>query len=190
MSVDDHRHEKSGGRVDIDWNDPFVGRKVLANILLAIRILPDGLERITLSALEALEFGERAFLFEPVKTGSKRDWTELRLQLRAIEMVAYRHELGLRKSEAQRIVGAALSASPHTLRSWEQRLKNEFGSLEIERRIAIARNHASWVAHAREKASRGIIVPEEESIGHRAAYDDDALRRLSADWRAALRRDA
>src|SRR5262249_8781623 len=126
-------------------------------------------------------------LFERVKAGNKRDLTQLHLQLRAIEMVAYRKGLGQKKEVALDIVGKALGVSPNTLRAWERRLKAAFGHLQIERRVAMTRNDASWIADAREKALRGVLAPEGETEVHQAEYDDRALLRLQGDWRRALR---
>jgi hypothetical protein len=68
-----------------------------------------------IEGLEALDYGEVQPLFAPLNTGRKRDLTLLRLQLRALAMVAYRRRLGMTKEKALAEVADVLSQSPNRL---------------------------------------------------------------------------
>ena len=184
--VDDHIHEKTGGVHSVrDEGGPFFARKCLVNLLRANPgAMPSWLRHKTIEALEALDYGEVQPMLAPINTGRKRDLTLLRFMLQALALVAYRRKLGLTKEKALEQVGDALAVSPHTLLSWESRLRNEFGRLEVDRTINLAQNHASWVAAARKKARRGEEIEDTEV--HEAGYDDAALMDLGKRYKAAL----
>jgi hypothetical protein len=146
--------------------------------------MPNWLVQKAIAGLEALDFGEVQPLFAPLSSGRKRDLTLLKLQLRAIAMVEYRRPLGLSKEKALAVVSDALNVSPHTLLSWEQRLKKEFGELKVKNEISIARNHASWVLHEQEKKFRGEPAGDIEI--HEVQYNDAALIELAKKYRVAL----
>lgn len=184
--VDNHTHEKAGAVLSMsDEGDPFFARKCLVNLLRANPgAMPSGLRYKTIESLEALDYGEVQPMLAPVNTGRKRDLTLLRLQLQALALVAYRRKLGLTKEKAVEQVADVLHSSPHTLLSWESRLRNEFGRLEVDRTINIAENHASWVAAARKRARQG--GESEDTDFHEAGYDDAALTELGKKYKAAL----
>lgn len=186
-AVDRHHHEKEGGILPFkDENDALVARRCLVNLLRSNPgAMPTWLAQKAIDGLEALDYGEVQPLFAPVNSGRKRDLTMLKLQLRAIAMVAYRRGLGLSKEKALAEVGGALNQSPHTLLSWEARLKNEFGPLEVARTVSFAQNHASWIAHERKKKLRG--EPTEENEVHESQYNDAALVELVKKYQAALK---
>jgi hypothetical protein len=147
--------------------------------------MPSWLQYKIIEGLEALEYGEVQPIFAPLSTGRKRDLTLLRLQLRALAMVAYRRKLGSTRDQALDDVANALGQSPHTLISWRDRLKNAFGSLEVDRTINFAENHASWVADARKKRLRGEDA--DDTTVHEEQYNDVALTELGKTYQAALR---
>jgi transcriptional regulator with XRE-family HTH domain len=185
--VDSHAHEKTGGVRSHDDDDggAFVARKSLVNLLRANPgAMPSWLRHKTIEGLEALDYGEVQPMFAPISTGRKRDLTLLRYQLQALALVAYRRKLGLKKEKSLEQVADALGISPHTLLSWETRLRNEFGRLQVDRTISFAENHASWVAAARKKARRGEEAEDTEV--HEAGYDDVALMKLGKKYKAAL----
>ena len=69
-------------------------------------MFPHWLNHSLRTALRALDFGEMSPLLEPIKVGKKRDLTQLRLQLIAVSMVAYRQGLGMkRKRRASTLPG-------------------------------------------------------------------------------------
>jgi hypothetical protein len=182
--VDSHVHEKSGGSMS-GACDPLAARRSMINFLRANPgAVPGWLQRQTIEAFEALDYGEVQLMVTPVNTGRKRDLTMLRLQLRAVALVAYRRKLGLTKVKALEQVSDALAISRHTLSSWESRLRDEFGRLEVDRTISFAENHASWVAAARKRIRRGEGPEDVES--HEALYDDEALMDLAKNFKAAL----
>jgi hypothetical protein len=184
-SVDSHDHEKTGGVLtSSEGIEPFFARKCLVNVLRANPgAMPGWLRDKTIEGLEALDYGEVQPIFAPINEGRKRDLTELRLQLQALAMVAYRRKLGLTKEKALEQVAYALSKSPNTILSWETRLRNEFGRLEVDRTLTFAENHASYVAAARKNALRG--EPVEDTETHETMYDDAALRELNDRFKAA-----
>jgi transcriptional regulator with XRE-family HTH domain len=184
--VDSHAHERAGAvRSQSDDGGPLLARKCLVNILRANPgAMPSWLQRKTIESLEALDYGEVQPMLAPANTGRKRDLTLLRFQLQALALVAYRRKLGLTRGKALEQVADALGVSHHTLLSWETRLRNEFGRLEVDRTINFAENAASWVDDARKKERRGE-EPADTEI-HEAGYDDAALIELGKKYRAAL----
>jgi hypothetical protein len=76
--------------------------------------------------LEALEFGEVHPIFEKISAGAKRDLTERRLMLRAIEMVQFRQTAyDMKKQPAQEEVATAMGVGQETVKSWDLRLRGE-----------------------------------------------------------------
>lgn len=184
--VDDHTHEKVGAKLKIrDPGESEIARRAIINLLRANPgAMPSWLQYKVIEGLEALDYGEVQPLFAPLNTGRKRDLTVLRLQLRALAMVAYRRRLGMTKEKALAEVADVLSQSPNTLASWENRLKAEFGVLEVERTFSFAENHASWVEDARKRRLRGEEATDTEV--HEVGYNDAALIDLGRAYKAAL----
>jgi hypothetical protein len=98
--------------------------------------------------------------------------------------VEYRRGLGFSKEKAVALVSDALNVSPHTLLSWEPRLRKEFGELKVKNEIITARNHASWVLHEQGKKLRG--EPAGDVKIHEVQYNDAALIELARKYRVAL----
>jgi hypothetical protein len=88
------------------------------------------------------------------------------------------------KKDAVADVAGVLGVGENTLLSWESRLRNEFGHLEVDRTIAFAANHASWVVDARKRRLQGEGLHDTEL--HEANYDDEALIELGKKYKAAL----
>jgi hypothetical protein len=185
--VDSHVHEKTGAVVSLkDDGNAETARKCLINLLRANPgAIPGWLQYKTIESLEALDYGEVQPMLAPLSTGRKRDLTILRLQLSAIGMVAYRHKLGRLKKDAVAEVAGVLNVGSNTLRSWETRLRSEFGRLEVDRTISFAENHASWINDARKRRLRGAVVDNDTEI-HEANYNDEALIDLGKRYKAAL----
>jgi DNA-binding transcriptional regulator YiaG len=139
---DDHRHEWHGrnwaGR-EGDRIDPIVGRKWLMNL---IRSNPGffnlELRLMALTALEACDYGEIQPMLMATKKGRKVNLSILHLQLRAIRLVHGREARGIKKFKALEEVARAFCVSVNTVRSWERRLRTEFGPIEIAHRPATA----------------------------------------------------
>jgi hypothetical protein len=139
---DDHRHEWYGrnwvGR-DGAPIDPIVARKWLMNLVSANPgIFNLELRWMTLWALQACDYGETLPMLRATKKGRKVNWTILQLQLRAVEHVKYREARGIKKFKAQEEVAGAFGVSVNTLRTWETRLRSEFGHIEVAGRLAVA----------------------------------------------------
>jgi hypothetical protein len=143
---DDHRHEWIGrnwvGR-ETDPIEPFepiepiVARKWLMNLVSANPgIFNLQLTWMTLWALKACDYGEILPMLSATKKGRKVNWTILQLQLRAVEAVKSREARGVKKFKAQQEVAEAFGVSVDTVRSWEMRLRDELGQIEVASRLA------------------------------------------------------
>jgi hypothetical protein len=91
------------------------------------------------------------------------DWTILQLRLRAIECVYYRVAQGTKKYVAEEEVAKAFGRDVTTIRSWERRLKADFGDAEVAERLEFARNDAVRLPNA-----------EDGDVWHRR-YDKEGL---------------
>jgi hypothetical protein len=141
---DHHRVEWQGrnwiGRLGGGPIDPIVARKWLMKLVQGLfSIFNLELMLMTLSALEACDYGEIQPLLGATKKGRKVNWTILQLQLRAIGLVSYRQGRGIRKLKALQEAAEAFGVSVDTLRAWETRLRTEFGSTEVSKRLAGAK---------------------------------------------------
>ena len=152
--VDTHEHERIGALTKIEGSDNAqVARKILRNILLADNTLmvdrqgvfPHWLNYRLRTALRALDFGEMSPLLEPIKVGKKRNLTQLRLQLIAVSMVAYRQGLGMTEEAAREHVAKRMGQSEETLKSWKARLRDRLGYLVVESELQEARRCANLV---------------------------------------------
>jgi hypothetical protein len=173
FAADRHEHENAG-TFPTDGDDRRLVWKLLINLLRANSGgWPWGLVHHVIGALESLEFGEKPELFEPIsKGGHKRGWSELHAQLKAICFVEYRRHLSqMSKLNAIKIVSDAFGVSIETVTSWEKRLRDELGKLQVSRSIALAQNAA------RNKRSTGDLL-----------YGDAALNECALKYKALLKR--
>jgi hypothetical protein len=117
--------------------DPIEARKWLTTL---VRANPDisGFRQMTLTALEALDYGETQPMFKATKENRKVKWTILQHQLRAIAFVKYTKAQGTLKYIAQEKVAEAFGVTDNAIRAWESRLRIEFGDVEFTRRLAYA----------------------------------------------------
>ena len=187
-TVDSHEHEKAGVRETGDNRGPEFVRKCLMNLLL---LNPGGwpvwLCQQTSDAIERLEYGETPPIFDPVRDGRKRNLPMRKLERDAIAMVAFRrHAYKMTKEDALIEVAGALGVSPETVKSWESRLRGTsgLGKLQVDRYLAFAKNHASFVKDAREKERLG--QPFEDVSGHESKYGAAALEELGKKYKIAL----
>ena len=181
--VDSHKHEREGAAASRRQAiDPSVARALLYNLVMANPgAFPFLLQQIILEALLALDYGETLPLLRPKGKHKKRGYRELKLQLRALAFVEYRVALGQKKYEAQEIVAAAFGVDHQTIRTWEKRLREEFGRLQIERTISFAQNTASYVHASRIGQSEYARHAESAEL----RYGDDALKTAGQEYRAA-----
>ena len=141
---DDHRHEWYGrnwvGRLGSGFDiDPIVARKWLKNLVRTIPgIFNPELQLMVLWALDACDYGEVQPMLRATKKGRKVDWTILRLQMRAITLVKQRQTNGMKKFIALQEVGYAFGVSAATVRTWERRLRTEFGHSDVANALATA----------------------------------------------------
>ena len=141
--------------------DPIVARKWLLSLVLTNPgIFEPMLPLQTLTALEECDYGEITPMLKATKTGRKVNWTMLNLQMKALSFIASRVGRGMKKEFAQKEVAEAFGVGVDAVRSWEHRLKDEFGDDAVvsiqetgkERgvRISEAKGPASIRAEAHE----------------------------------------
>jgi hypothetical protein len=134
----DHRHEWYGrnwvGRNGTGFNiDPIVGRKLLISLVRANPgIFNLELMLMATSALEACDYGEIQPMLIATKKRRKVNWTVLHLQMRAIAYVNNREMNGIKKYKALEEVAGALGVGVDAVRTWEQRLRTEFGAFSVK----------------------------------------------------------
>jgi hypothetical protein len=184
--VDDHAHERAGALFSTCDLIPSMIRKALINLL---RANPGGfdfdLQYTLLHALRALDFDEVHPILRPTRTDRKRNLTELQLQLWALVLVEYRRGRGKKKEHALQEVASAMGVSKDTIRSWVRRLRSEFGPLEVERNLAIARNAASNEEYAQKQS---FVGGRTDGLGQwESQYGEPALRRLAEIYKIALK---
>jgi hypothetical protein len=183
-SVDDHQHERNGGRLTAI--EPLVARRLLMNLLYANPGgFHGGLRQMAVTALEALEYDEIQPFLKSDPNSRKVNLTVLRLQLRAIELVEYRVSRGTRKYSALKEVAGALCVSIDTIRSWKPRLQKEFGQLEVTRRISFAINSGSNEDDAQQRSFRG-----DKTAGRgywEEQYGQKALQELAEQYKNSRR---
>jgi hypothetical protein len=179
--VDDHRHEHAGARLD-DTADPTIARKILIGLIAGnAGAWPRELRNGVLHAFEALEYGEQLPLLAPLKNKKKIGLREKRSQLRAVCCIQYLCARGMKKYMAQEKVADAYNVSPETVRSWENRLLNDLGALEVSRQISFARNHAFNDDEAQKRATRGEA---DKALAGESIYGEAALRNYGKQYRA------
>jgi hypothetical protein len=145
-SIDDHRHEGVGSQnhpPDRFANPARAQRALIALLEANSGGWPHDLRQSFIEALEALPFGEQMPLISAVVSNKKVGWREMCHQLRAICCVEYRYAKGFKKFAALKHVAAAYGVESDTVRTWEQRLRQELGDLMVSREIAFAKNRAS-----------------------------------------------
>jgi hypothetical protein len=136
-SVNSHRHEAAGQSRDLASS---VQRKALSNLFNAIAASP----RVSLcdplaEALLALEYGETLPIFDAVKSGRKRQFRELILQLYALCFIEYKEVLGGKKYELQSEVEEAFGVSHSTVRGWERLLPEQLDPFYVANALSRAR---------------------------------------------------
>jgi hypothetical protein len=149
--VDDHTHESRGAKARRSVVDPAVARRALINVLLPnSNGLSEVVREMALEALFSLEYGEVLPILAPTKGNKKLKYRELQLQLKAVAFVAYRDGLGMDKGVAQEFVAGAYGQSKSTLHTWEQRLPEQIGEIEVVHAISIAESAALKVRAGQE----------------------------------------
>jgi hypothetical protein len=120
MTVDRHKHEKTGARERGEKNDPAFIRECLINLLQANSGgWPEWLCQHTLEAIEGLKYGEVSPVFAPVKR-KKRSLLIRRLELNAVAMVAFRRiAYDMDEKNARDEVAGVLGVGGETIKSWQ-----------------------------------------------------------------------
>lgn len=186
-AVDDHIHEKTGGaQTAYETLDPVMCRRIFLGLLQANPGgFPAEIQEMMVEALEALDFGETLPILQPAVTDRKRKFRELRLQLRAVEFVEFRHATGMTKSAARDRVGLAYGQAATTVRLWEGRLRTELGELEVSRNIAFAQARASVAKELEQKIGAGASLRSTSTD----RYGDEALKAAGKRYQEILREE-
>jgi hypothetical protein len=184
-AVDDHIHEKTGGaQISYGTLDPAMCRNIFLGLLRTnLGGFPSEIQEMMVEALEALDFGETLPILQPTVTDRKRKFRELRLQLRAVEFVEFRHAMGMTKSAARDQVGLAYGQAATTVRLWEGRLRTELGELEVLSHIAFAQARASAAKDQARKIAAGARL-NPTTTKH---YGDEALKAAGKRYQEILR---
>jgi len=185
-AADDHRHELTGKDLQGKDIDPIIARKSMINLL---RANPWGFpERITgmmIEALEALDYNEVLPILRPIKAFRKIGHREQRMRLKAISLIAYRTGRGRTKISAIQEIANAFGKDVETIRSWEKRLRDDLGTLDVVHAIATAKAFGMRHEQLNRESYSGEtpidIVAEEE------VYGRAALLRLASDYKAVQR---
>jgi hypothetical protein len=69
-------------------------------------------------------------------------------------MYLFRVGQGMKKYVAEEEVAKAFDKDPTTIRSWERRLKSDFGVAEVARRLELARNYGVHLRNANDPDTR------------------------------------
>lgn len=185
--VDDPSNQVRGAALMKEQKDfePSIARQMLINILRPLRdLFPPGLHAQVLEGLEALEYGDAAPIFSPVREGRKRGYLELKLQLKAVCHVEFRYRKGERKLVALDHVADAFGVDPETVRKWEPRLRKELGEIVVADALSRARHLGSRFRAARKSSAdtqdplREITFSEAE-----VRYGGPALQRDGANFK-------
>jgi hypothetical protein len=137
-SVNNHRHEVAGQSTDLPDDER---RKALSNLFNAMTNPFRQSPWDTLAeALQALEFGETLPILEPVKSGRKKGFRELRLQLYALCFIEYKQALGgSKKYKLQSEVKEAFGVSSDAVRGWHRQLSTQLDPFYVANALSRAR---------------------------------------------------
>ena len=110
---------------------------------------------------------------------------EQQLQLSAIAFIAYRVGRGKTKAKASQEVADAYGVSRDAILTWEKRLRDELGSLEVSRRISFAINAAS---HAEAELKATYMGSDTDRYGMwDERFGDAGLQKAAQSYRAIKR---
>lgn len=186
--LDSHEHERLGAEVHRKAANAELARRCIGNILSADGyILPRYVSPMLLDALKSLAYGEQAPLFAPAFDGNKRNYSELNMQLEALCMIAFRNGGGMSKEEARSDVADRFGLSPDTLKSWERRLKIEFGKIHVNGQMRSAKAFGGAARALKLRRDNGDETASTEF--HESTYGDAALMALVRAYNVSLRGD-
>jgi hypothetical protein len=181
-AVNDHRHEEVGAAARGERLSPLFLRTCLINLIKPNSGgWPVWLCRVAVDALDALEDGETYPIFKRDVRKRRLGIKQRHLILKVIGAVHFRRSAyGMSDEEARFDIAEMIGRSLNTMNSWERRLKKEAPS-EVDRAIAFAKNHGSWVADAMGKKCLGEDINEKRLLDREALYGDVALTKLRKD---------
>lgn len=145
--------------------DPIVARKWLFRLVLTNPgIFEPELMLQTLTALEACDYGEITLMLKATKTGRKVNWTMLQLQMKALSFVNSHMGRGMKKEYARKEVAKAFGIGVDAVRSWEHRLKVEFGNDVVAYIQETGKEHGVRISQAKGPASTRAAAREREFL--------------------------
>jgi hypothetical protein len=187
--VDQHEHERDGALIDFDQDDSLFARRCLRFLLQQNQAgLPPWLSEMTLSGLQALDYGdETPPMFERNTNGRKNSEQIREYQLRALAFIEYRKEaLGLTKTVSEGDIADALDVKVDTIKGWRKDLPKVFGAYKVGMWLAEAKNSGS--AHNLKSTKKSKLPAEDLAILRSLAdnrYGKTALLVLANQYRTA-----
>lgn len=180
--VDIHRHEVAGGIYRNGEPIPSnVARRVAVSMLHTNSGgMPRSVASELRSALQALELNDVRPMVQPNLASRKVSFEEQRLQLAALAFVHFRRATKLMNAaEAEEQVSQAYAVSRETVRTWERRLREEMGELQVSRVIGFAKNAGSSI-----DAKRSVLSDASAAFEADSDYGPEALRLASIEYKA------
>lgn len=184
--VDSHIHEGIGVDFGLGHLAPLTvqeRREILISLLRAnVGGFPDGIAAELCLALEALSYGDVLPILQPIKGGRQAGLIELEEQLFAVCAVHLRRSSKMMSAaDAEEVVAEAYGVKPGTLRTWESRLRTEFGRLRVSQRIGSAKNGGSQIAAIRKSEPKKAFEMLHENIWH----GDEQMKKSAERYKAA-----
>lgn len=184
-NVDSHRHETTGRRVAerLEEITPDLARRIAINLVGANSgAMPQIVAEMLGTALRAIDIGDYEPILESPAKGRKVSFAEQQLQLQAICFWKFRHSTGVfGAGESRSIVANSFGVSADAVSTWEKRLRDELGTLEVSRNIAFATNSAAKAKAATPK-SLALALLENHPI-----YGDEPMRRVAQRYQSVRR---
>jgi hypothetical protein len=183
--VDDHQLERDGAALGPAGKlKPLELKTLLLNLLQANPgAFPSSLQGPLMDALGSLDLREATRFFQPASTAHKKRHRRLQLELWAYALVEYRVSAagGHRRLAAQLEVAEAYGVTADALRKWGEKLRRQFGRLEVFRVIGRAHNIGTWADAAQRK--RAVVPAWGEQL-----YGEAALNAAGKEYKSLSRR--
>ncbi len=184
--VDSHAHEGIGVDFGLGHLAPLTvqeRREILISLLRAnVGGFPAAIAAELCLALEALSYGDVLPLLQPVKEGRQAGLVELEEQLFAVCAVHLRRSSKMMTAaDAEEVVAEAYGVKSGTLRTWEARLRAEFGRLHVSQRIGFAKNGGSQIAAIRKSEPKKAFDMLHGNMWH----GDEPMKKSAERYRAA-----
>jgi hypothetical protein len=142
---------RAGGWGSIFWRktQKIGNRRKKEGVAQLLYANPGGFERLLafelFKGLEELEWGKLTSLLQPIKSRLHGGLREIEYRLGAICFVEHERGKGKKKRAAQETAASEFGVDIETIRTWENRLPEELGGLEVTRQQQFAYNMGTHV---------------------------------------------